>query len=146
MFIHSNAFLQKMCLSSCVEFTLIYGPFSCLIYVLFGPILMENYVCFSNSSSILELMLCNLNLTKLDILTLQSSNCRAWALKLSEHLKKKKNMFLSSFYQIQLKHNFCPFFTIHVFFLIIHIHNLHLILVMITIFHKLMTVMKVGKN
>ena len=44
---------------------------------------------FSNACSILELMLCNQNLTKLDILTLLSSNCRAWALKLSEHLKKR---------------------------------------------------------
>ena len=28
------------------NFTLIYGLFSCLIDVLFGPILMKNYVCF----------------------------------------------------------------------------------------------------
>ena len=45
--IHSNAFLQKKCVFPHLRsFTLIYGPFSCLIYVLFGPILMENYVHF----------------------------------------------------------------------------------------------------
>jgi len=32
------------------NFTLIYGPFSCLIDVLFGPILMENYVRFFKCS------------------------------------------------------------------------------------------------
>ena len=34
-------------------------------------------------------MLCNWNLTKLYILTLLSSDYRAWALKLSKHLKKR---------------------------------------------------------
>ena len=28
------------------NFTSIYGIFSCLIDVIFGPILMDNYVCF----------------------------------------------------------------------------------------------------
>ena len=31
------------------NFTLIYGPFSCLIIVLFGPIFMEDFVLFSNA-------------------------------------------------------------------------------------------------
>ena len=49
--IHSNAFLQKKCVFPHVRnFTLIYGPFSCLIDVLFGPILMENYVRFFKCS------------------------------------------------------------------------------------------------
>mgnify|MGYP006906348230 CR=1 FL=1 len=49
--IYSNAFLQKKCVFPHVRnFTLIYGPFSCLIYVLFGPILMENYVRFFKCS------------------------------------------------------------------------------------------------
>ena len=43
---------------------------------------------FSNAPRIFKLMLCNWNLTKLDILTLLKSDCREWALKLSEHLKK----------------------------------------------------------
>ena len=80
--------------------------FSCLINVLFGLILMENVVLFSNACLILELMLCNENLTKFDILTLLSSNCRALALKLSGHLKKGQKMFLSSFFQFQLQHHF----------------------------------------
>ena len=75
------------------NFTLIYGSFSCLIIVLFGPIFMEYFVLFSNALSILKPMRCNLNLPKLDTLTLLSSNCRACALKLSKHLKKGQNMF-----------------------------------------------------
>ena len=41
------------------------------------------FVVFSKARSILELMLCNWNLTKLVYQTLLSSDCRAWALKLS---------------------------------------------------------------
>ena len=49
--IYSNAFLQKICVFPHVRnFTLIYGPFSCLIDVLFGPILMENNVRFFKCS------------------------------------------------------------------------------------------------
>ena len=49
--IHSNAFLQKKCVFPHVRnFTLIYGPYSCLIDVLFGPILMENFVRFFKCS------------------------------------------------------------------------------------------------
>ena len=47
------------------------------------------FVLFSNARSILELMLCNRNLTKLGYQTLLSSNGKAWSLKLSEHLKKR---------------------------------------------------------
>ena len=49
--IHSNEFLQKKCVFPHVRnFTLIYGPYSCLIVVLFGPILMENFVRFFKCS------------------------------------------------------------------------------------------------
>ena len=48
-------------------------------------------VVFSKARSILELMLCNRNLTKLVYQTLLGSDCRALALKLSEHLKEKLN-------------------------------------------------------
>ena len=51
------------------------------------------FVLFSHACSILELMLCNRKLTKLVYQTLVSSNCRAWALKLSEHLKKGQNFY-----------------------------------------------------
>ena len=92
------------------NFTLIYGAFSCLIIVHFGLIFMENFVIFSNARSILELMRCNWNLKRLDILTLLSFDCKTWALRLSEHLKKLQNMFLSSFCQLQLSHHFfCTF-------------------------------------
>ena len=47
---------------------------------------------FSNSCSILELMLCNWNLEKLVYPSLLSSICRAWAWKLSEYLKERKKI------------------------------------------------------
>ena len=81
------------------NFTLIYGPFSCLNIFLFGPIFMESFVLFSNAYSIADLIRCNLTLTKLGILNLLGSDCRAWALKFIEHLKKGQNMFSSSFCQ-----------------------------------------------
>ena len=59
------------------NFTMVYGPFSCLINVFFGLIFLEKFILFSNVRSILELILCNRNLTKSDILTLLSSDCRA---------------------------------------------------------------------
>ena len=78
--VYSYTFLQKnVFFSSCKNLTCICGPFSCLINVLFGPIFMDFFP--PNAHLILELMLCNRNLTKLDILTLVSSDCRAWALK-----------------------------------------------------------------
>ena len=51
-------------------------------------------------------MLCNWNLTKFDIITLLSSDCRARALKLSKHLKKGQKMFCLHF----AKSNFKVFF------------------------------------
>ena len=46
--VYNNTFLQnKKCFSLMLGFlTLIYGPFSCLMIVLFGPICMENFVIF----------------------------------------------------------------------------------------------------
>ena len=111
--IYSNTFLQRMFFSHVWNFTLIYGPNSCLIDVLFDPILMETLVFFSNARLILELRLCNWNLTKWDILTLSSSNCRAWALKLRNLWKKQINHVLSPFCQFQLSDHFC-----HTFFFI----------------------------
>ena len=73
------------------NFTLIYGPYRYLIHVLFGPIWWQIIFVFSNARSILKLMLCNRSITKLDILTLLSCDCRAWALKLIKHIKKQTN-------------------------------------------------------
>ena len=104
--VYSNTFLQKMCFFPHVIFLHWFVvPFSCLINVLFSLILIKS-VFFSNACLILELLLCNRNLTKFNIRTLLSSNCRAWALKLNEHLNKWKQMFLSSFRQLQLKCHF----------------------------------------
>ena len=75
---YSNKFLQKkMVFPHVSSFTLIFGPFSCQINVFFGLIFMEEIVIFSNARPILDLMLCNWNLIKFDILTLLSSYCRA---------------------------------------------------------------------
>ena len=49
------------------------------------------FVVISNARSILELMLCNPNLTNLVYQTLLSSDFRACVLKLSEPLKKQQN-------------------------------------------------------
>ena len=69
------------------------------------------FVLFSNDCLILELMLCNWNLTKFDILTLLSSYCRAEALKLSEPLKKQqKHVFVFILPPPSLPWFFCTFF------------------------------------
>ena len=73
------------------NFTMIYGPFTCVTNVHFNPIFRGNLSFFSNARLIFELMLCNRNLTKLDILTLFSSDCSACAQKIREHLKKWQN-------------------------------------------------------
>ena len=101
--VYINTFLQKKCvLPHITNFTLIYGPFSSLIF-------MEYFVVFSNAHSILELMLCNRNLTKFDILTLLSSDCKAWALKLSKPLKNQQKMFYLHFAHSNFKVFFCTF-------------------------------------
>ena len=66
--------------------------FRCLLYLLFGPVLMKKIVLFSNACSILKLMICNRNLTQLEILTSSSLNMSAPTLLLSEYLKK--NVFI----------------------------------------------------
>ena len=110
--VYSKTFLQKKVFIPLVKTLSSYMVlFSCLINVLFSLILMENFVVFSNVRSILKLMLCNRNLTKLDKLTLLSSDCRASALKLSKHLKKQQYMFLSSFFQLYLYRDFFALFS-----------------------------------
>ena len=60
------------------NFALTNGPYGCLIDVLFSLILMGTLVfSSSNARSILERTLCSWNFTKLDIVTLLRSDCRA---------------------------------------------------------------------
>ena len=110
--VYRNSFLQEMCRFPHVIFLhWLMVLFSCLLNVLISLILMGNYVVFSNARSILELILCNQNLTKFDILTLWSSDCRAWALKLSAHLKKQqKNVFVFMLPIPTLLQFFCTFY------------------------------------
>ena len=68
-----------------------------ILVAFFGPIFKENFVSFSNARSSFEIIRCNWNVAKLDVLTLLSSDCRTWALKLSKHLKKGQNMFCLHF-------------------------------------------------
>ena len=66
---------------------------------------------------LLELMLCNRNVTRFDILTLLSSDCRAWALKLSEHLNKQIFLNLHFANTIFIVVFFCTFFLTYYFFI-----------------------------
>ena len=102
LIVYSNAFIQKKLFSSCEICYIDLWSFLCLINVLVSLLLIENFVVSLNARSILELMLCKGNSTKFDILTLLNSNCRAWALKFSKHLKKQLNRVLSSFCQLHL--------------------------------------------
>ena len=70
---------------------------------------------FSNARPVLELMLCNQNWTKLDKLILLSSNCRAWALKLCEHLKKRTNHVFVFILPIQTLGSFSRTFSLFFF-------------------------------
>ena len=45
-----HSYKKNVFFSHVRNLTLIYGPFSCLIDVIFGPILMEIYVCFTKCS------------------------------------------------------------------------------------------------
>ena len=96
--------LSRKYVFPCVSnFTLIYGAYSCLIDGLFGHILIKYFFCFWNAWTIF--MFCNSNLTKLEILTLLSSDCRAWALKLSKYLKKRTHhVFVFILLQCNLTH------------------------------------------
>ena len=95
---------KKKCIFPHVRnFTLIYGPYSCLIDGLLALYWWTILFFFSNAPSIFKLLLCNLKLTKLDILTLLGSDCRAWALKLSEDLKTNKPCFCLHFVNSNLK-------------------------------------------
>ena len=99
------------------KFVLNSGPFCLLDLWPFGPYFCPffhaNFVLFSNARSILQLMLWNSNLTILYILPPSSSNMKAPALLINEHLKKEHFMFLSSFYQVQRKGPFLLTFSTH---------------------------------
>ena len=146
--IYSNAFLQqqKSVFPHVRNLTLIYGPFSCLVDVLFGPILMENYVCFFK---------CSLNFIAHALQSEQSitSISNSVKFKLESMSSKIEGAFEKTnkqcFYLHFTKSNLTVIFFgfAHKLFLkIIHIHNLHLIFVMNTIFYISMTVIKVVKN
>ena len=101
---------------------------------------------FSNARSILELMLCNSHLTKLDILTLLSSDCRAWATKLSKHLKKWTNhVFVFTLPVSTLIKNKIPHFLFIFFLFFFLILNLYLFSLLNT-FSYITNVIKVVKN
>ena len=82
LIIYSNTFLQKNVFVSHVRnFTLIYSPYSCLIDVLFGPILMENFVSFFKCSLNFRAHALQSELTKVSIsnfvkFRLQSMSCK----------------------------------------------------------------------
>ena len=78
---------------------------------------------FSNARSIFKVMLRNMNLTKLDMLTLLSSNMTAPTLKTNEHLKKLTTHYLH-FANSNLKVIFIHF-ILSIIKKLFHIWNLH---------------------
>ena len=82
--------------------------FSCLINVLFSLILMDFFLLlFFKRSLNFRAHALQVEANKVwCILSLLSSNSKAWALKLWENLKKQQIMFLSSFCQPNLYHDF----------------------------------------
>ena len=121
--VYNNIFLQKKVFFPHVRnFTLIYGPFNCLINVFFGPILLEKIVIFLKARSILELMLCNQNL---DILTLLGSDCMSMSCRIDQVFEKIiKYVFIFILLTPTLTYFFLHF-LINLFFQICHICNLH---------------------
>ena len=100
---------------------------------------------FLNACSISELLLCNWNLTKLNILTLLSSDWKAWALKLNEHLKKRtENVFCLHFANSNFNIIFFGIFslTLKKLFYVFIIHKIFDNIM----FYLSMTVIKVVKN
>ena len=101
---------------------------------------------FSNTPSIFKVMLRNSNLTKLDMLTLSSSNITAPILKTKEHLKKtNKPCFYLHFANSNLKVNFSHF-ILNIKKKLFHIWNLHKIYVFNNIFRKSWLSQKWKKN
>ena len=73
---YRNSFLQKNVFFPHVRnFTVFYGPYRGPFWPYFDGNFTFLYIV--NNCSILKLMLCNQNLSKFDILTLLSSDCRA---------------------------------------------------------------------
>ena len=145
--IHSNAFIQKKLVFPHVRnFTLIYGPFSCLIDVLFGPILMEKYVRFFKYSLNFRAHALQFELNKVGYTNFAKFRLQSMSSKIEQAFEKtNKPCFYLHFTKSNLNVIFFRFSNL-LFFLIIQIHNLHLIFVMNTIFYISITVIKVVKN
>ena len=124
--------------------SLIYGHYRRIIDVFFDPILIENLVCFFKCSLNFRAHALQSELNKDEYTNFLGSDCRAWGLKLSEHLKKRTNNFFVFILQIPTLGSFFRTFSF-TFFFIFHILNLHKIYVMNTIFHLSKTVIKVVK-
>ena len=128
------------------NFTLIYGPFICLIDILFGPyfdgkLYLLFFKCLLNfRANALQLEINKDGYTNFAKFRLQSMSS-----KIERALKKtNKPCFYLHFTKFNVNVIFSVF-TIN-FFFIIHFHNLHLIFVMNTIFYVSITVIKMVKN
>ena len=90
--IYSNAFLQKKCVFPHLRnFTLIYGPFSCLIDVLFGPILMENYLSFFKCSLNLRAHALQFELNKVEYTNFAKFQLQSMSFKIKGTFEKRTN-------------------------------------------------------
>ena len=80
------------------SFTLIYGPFSCLKNVLFGPILMENYVRFFKCSLNFRAHALQSELNKVGYTNFAKFRLQSMSSKIERAFEKnKQTMFLSYF-------------------------------------------------
>ena len=110
----------KMCFPHVRNFKLIYGLFSCVMYVLFGPILIENYVCFFQCLLNFWAHALQLELNKVGYTIFAKFQLQSMSSEIEREFeeKKKKNMLLSSFCQFQLKSNFFRTFYLTFFYIL----------------------------
>ena len=128
------------------NFTLINGPFSCLIDVLFGPILMENYVGLFKCSLNFRAHALQFELNKVEYTNFAKFQLQSMSSKIEGAFEKtNKTCFYLHFTKSNLNIIFFGF-SHNLKKKIIHIHNLHIIFVMNTTFYISMTVIKVVKN
>ena len=86
------------------NFTLVYGSYSCLIDGLFGPILMENLVCFFNCSLNFQAHALQFELTKVGYTNFAKFLLQSMSSKIKQAFEKNdQTMFLSLFSQFKLK-------------------------------------------
>ena len=97
--------------SLCKEFTLIYGPYSCLIDSLFGPILMVNFVCVFKCSLNFQAHALQLELNKVGYTNFAKFRLQSMSSKIERAFEKTNKLcFCYHFANSNLKY----FFSAHI--------------------------------